>query len=55
MKKPTAREMAFAACEALKMAYDNGESNGGSVNWNEVDDAMMLAASALRQRQKETK
>lgn len=53
MKKPTAQQMAFASCEALKMAYDNGEANGGSVDWNEVDDAMMLAESALVARKKE--
>ena len=53
VKKLTAQEMAFAACEALKMAYDNGESNGGSVDWSEVDDAFTLAVSALKRRREE--
>lgn len=37
---------AEVACKALIDAYDNGERNGGSVNWEEVDLAYGLARAA---------
>lgn len=41
------REMRLRACEALVAAYRNAEDSGGSVCWEDVDEAYRLALSGL--------
>lgn len=38
---------AFKACNILVDAYSNGEEAGGSINWQQVDDAYAVAVEAL--------
>ena len=42
------------ASELLVEAYDNGEANGGSVEWNDLDLAYNVADEALKRRKKLT-
>lgn len=51
--KPKAIDEAFAACEILVQAYTRGARNGGSVDWNDVNDAWQSAKAALRIRRQE--
>lgn len=38
---------ALRACEMLGEAYENGEANGGDMDWNDVDSANDQATHAL--------
>jgi len=38
---------AFKACNILVDAYSDGEEAGGSINWQQVDDAHEMAKQAL--------
>lgn len=50
--KKTAEALAWA-CELLKRAYDNGEANGGSVDWEDLDLADAKAREALKLAKRE--
>lgn len=41
------KRRALRACEALVVAYEEGERAGGSVKWEDVDDAYQLARGAV--------
>ena len=43
---------AEASCKALIRAYANGEKNGGSIEWSELDHAHELALKAFPKRSK---
>lgn len=38
----------YAACTQLLRAYEEGERNGGSVDWSDLDEAHAMACKALR-------
>jgi hypothetical protein len=40
-------ESLYDACKRLRQAYDAGEANGGSMEWNDVDDAFTRAKAAI--------
>lgn len=38
---------ALLTCQMLKQAYENGEADGGEMDWNDVDQAHDQALHAL--------
>jgi len=53
--KPSEKTIASAlwACELLKRAYKNGEEDGGSIDWEDVNIAEYEATKALKLAKKE--
>jgi hypothetical protein len=43
---------AEAACKALIKAYNDGEKNGGSIEWSDLDHAHQLALKAFPNKEK---
>ena len=48
VKEVRRREAAFAAARLLVNAYDRGEENVGSIDWNDLDHAYEVALKAVR-------
>ena len=46
-------EAALWACELLKQAYDNGEADGGSIDWDDLNIAENEATKALKLAKRE--
>jgi len=49
----TIDDKAIKACHVLADAYSDGEENGGSVNWAQVDDAHAIAKEAIEESMEE--
>jgi hypothetical protein len=55
MKNDLTNTLALYACEQLVRAYKNGKANGGSIEWNDLDHAHLLAQRALKAETKKLK